>query len=102
MSVLPLYLMANGGFYGTNVFSVPGSKVDNKKRKVDKVIISQKEYDDLRANQRLLFALQAAGVDNWQGYEEAIKYYMDSVPAKEKRPHRPSEGRRQSFTQKGR
>ena len=31
--------------------------------------ITQEEYDSLRRDSRLLMALEAAGVDNWSGYE---------------------------------
>lgn len=32
------------------------------------VIISRKEYDSLKEDSRLLARLEAAGVDNWEGY----------------------------------
>jgi hypothetical protein len=35
------------------------------------VTIRQSEYDSLREDSAFLNALVAAGVDNWNGYEEA-------------------------------
>jgi uncharacterized heparinase superfamily protein len=38
----------------------------------DKVVtIPQAEYDKLLNRDRWLYALEAAGVDNWEGFEEA-------------------------------
>lgn len=37
------------------------------------VIISEKEYEDLLADARLLLALQGAGVDNWEGWDYAME-----------------------------
>lgn len=36
------------------------------------VTISRAEYDQLLADQRLIEALRAAGVDNWEGYDDAM------------------------------
>ena len=36
------------------------------------VTISKKEYEELLEDQLLLQCLQGAGVDNWQGYDDAI------------------------------
>lgn len=36
------------------------------------VTISKKEYEDLLKTQRFMRALEAAGVDNWEGYDMAI------------------------------
>ena len=33
--------------------------------------------NELEADRDLLYALQAAGVDNWCGYEEAMKIYRE-------------------------
>lgn len=38
----------------------------------EQVTISRKEYDQLLADQAMLDALKAAGVDNWSGYPEAM------------------------------
>ena len=37
------------------------------------MLISKAEYDKLRADQDMLHALQEAGVDNWDGYSEALE-----------------------------
>ena len=34
-------------------------------------------YQDLLEKERWLHALQAAGVDNWQGYEEAAEIFNE-------------------------
>lgn len=36
------------------------------------VVISVNEYNKLLEDSRLLSALQGAGVDNWQGYDQAL------------------------------
>lgn len=35
------------------------------------VTITQKEYDRLKEREDWLYALEAAGVDNWEGYDYA-------------------------------
>ena len=37
------------------------------------ITISKKEYESLLEDQKLLQALQGAGVDNWSGYDYAIE-----------------------------
>ena len=37
------------------------------------VTISKKEYEELQRDRDYLFALQEAGVDNWEGYSEAMR-----------------------------
>ena len=37
------------------------------------ITITRAEYDQLLSDQRLLHALQAAGVDNWNGYDDALE-----------------------------
>lgn len=37
------------------------------------VDITEKRYDDLLAAEDLLLALQAAGVDSWDGYDHAMR-----------------------------
>ena len=37
------------------------------------VTISKEEYESLLEDSRLLGALQAAGVDNWEGYDNACE-----------------------------
>jgi hypothetical protein len=41
------------------------------------VTISKREYDALVANQDELNALQVFGVDNWSGYQSAMRYLND-------------------------
>lgn len=48
----------------------------------DNVILTRQEYDelmdritDMEDDLQLLSALQAAGVDNWDGYDYAISLY---------------------------
>lgn len=40
----------------------------------DTVTISRKEYDQLQKDADMLCALEACGVDNWEGYSEAHRY----------------------------
>lgn len=42
-------------------------------RKPDYVSIPRSEYESLLADSRMLAALQSAGVDNWEGYSEALE-----------------------------
>lgn len=42
---------------------------------VETVIIPAYEHEDLLEDQRLLSALQAAGVDNWGGYDYAMEIF---------------------------
>lgn len=39
----------------------------------DSVTISRSEYEELLEAEEMLFALQAAGVDNWEGYSHALE-----------------------------
>lgn len=39
----------------------------------DKMVISKTEYDKLKEESALLYALRASGVDNWEGYSNALK-----------------------------
>lgn len=36
-------------------------------------IITKKEYEDLLKDSRLLACLHMSGVDNWEGYDNAIE-----------------------------
>jgi hypothetical protein len=38
---------------------------------IETVTISKKEYEELLEDQKMLIALQNAGVDNWVGYDYA-------------------------------
>jgi hypothetical protein len=39
----------------------------------DMVTIPKKEYDELQATSRKLAALEAGGVDNWEGYDFSME-----------------------------
>ena len=41
------------------------------------ITISKKEYESLLEDQKLLQALQGAGVDNWSGYDYAIEMMQE-------------------------
>lgn len=41
------------------------------------VEITREEYLELVAAQRKLACLEAWGVDNWEGYDEAMEDYVD-------------------------
>lgn len=41
------------------------------------ITITQERYDQLLAAERYLAALYAGGVDNWEGYEEAMNILDD-------------------------
>jgi hypothetical protein len=41
----------------------------------ENITISIEEYEELKDDQQCLFALQAAGIDNWEGYEFAMESY---------------------------
>lgn len=41
------------------------------------VTISLSEYNELIEDQELLQALQAAGVDNWDGYDLALEFLRE-------------------------
>ena len=40
---------------------------------METVTISKKEYDELVEDQKMLQALEGAGVDNWEGYNYAMQ-----------------------------
>lgn len=42
------------------------------------VLVESNEYQDLKEESDFLKALQAAGVDNWEGYDAAWEAYKDS------------------------
>ena len=45
----------------------------------DMVTISKKEYECLLEDADLLRCLQDAGVDNWEGYDHALREYYNVV-----------------------
>ena len=38
------------------------------------VVITKAEYEELKSDQKWLYALEAAGVDNWEGYFHAQEH----------------------------
>lgn len=42
------------------------------------VTVTATEYNELRCREAFLSALEAAGVDNWSGYEVAQEIYDES------------------------
>ena len=42
------------------------------------ITISEEEYNDLLDDAEFLSALRMAGVDNWDGYDEAIDIYQSA------------------------
>lgn len=41
----------------------------------EEVTISKKEYDELKERDKYLSALEAAGVDNWEGNDYALEIF---------------------------
>lgn len=39
------------------------------------VLVKEEEYDELLEDRDFLLCLQACGVDNWEGIDEAIKMF---------------------------
>lgn len=50
-------------------------KIDND----DNITISKKRYKQLLESERFLYALEAAGVDNWEGYSLACEEDDDDL-----------------------
>jgi hypothetical protein len=46
-------------------------------KKPETVTISKEEYESLLDDQHKLECLEAAGVDNWQGYSDAMEMYRE-------------------------
>ena len=44
---------------------------------IETVTISKKDYEELRRDSVMLSALEEFGVDNWQGYEDAMESIND-------------------------
>lgn len=44
----------------------------------DTIVITREEYDSLLEDSEKLAALEAQGVDNWDGYDEAMKSLRDN------------------------
>ena len=49
-----------------------------------KISISEEEYDSLLKDSILLNCLQMMGVNNWDGYDEAIEQYNEIMEQEEK------------------
>lgn len=49
-----------------------------------KISISEEEYEALLNDSILLNCLQMMGVDNWDGYDEAIEQYNEILEQEEK------------------
>ena len=49
-----------------------------------KISISEEEYKTLLNDSILLNCLQMMGVDNWDGYDDAIEQYQEIVQEEEK------------------
>lgn len=45
--------------------------------KSDMVTITREEYEGLMNDSIMLCALEGAGVDNWQGYDDAMESYRE-------------------------
>ncbi|WP_422023399.1 hypothetical protein [Pyruvatibacter mobilis] len=45
---------------------------------MDTLEIPREEYEELLADQALLYALRAHGVDNWEGYDDAMEDFHDA------------------------
>ena len=43
----------------------------------DSIVIQKKRYEELLESEEFLGCLQAAGVDNWEGYEQAQEILED-------------------------
>ncbi len=47
------------------------------------ITVSKRLYDELLDDSEMLRALRNHGVDNWEGYDEAIREYHDHHPEEE-------------------
>lgn len=43
------------------------------------ITITKTEYEELLAAQRWVDCLEGAGVDNWEGYDEAVNLYQEDA-----------------------
>ena len=43
----------------------------NDEPSYETVVVNKKLYEELLNDQKFLYALQAAGIDNWEGYDDA-------------------------------
>jgi hypothetical protein len=71
-----------------NKLDKSGESVDNKDlsdyinhvKSIDVIEVSQKEYNDLQRRSEWLSYLEAAGVDNWEGYDIAYDMAKEDDP----------------------
>ena len=52
--------------------------VDKFAEAMDTIEITRKEYDQLVKDSEWLSCLEAAGVDNWEGWDEALSILHES------------------------
>lgn len=45
----------------------------------DTIVIKKERYEELIDNEILLSCLQGCGVDNWEGYDDAINMYQEEI-----------------------
>lgn len=50
---------------------------------MEKITISKSQYESLKNSERKLQALENFGVDNWQGYEDAMCYLEEEEEEEE-------------------
>jgi hypothetical protein len=65
------------GLMGIVMANSTGGETMNEPVGEPTVTISKCEYEQLRSKQRKLSALEQMGVDNWEGYSEAMSQYDD-------------------------
>lgn len=51
--------------------------LNEKQDDEETIIIKKSVYDELMENSKKLEALEDCGVDNWEGYDEALEYLED-------------------------
>lgn len=49
----------------------------NQEESEETITIKKSDYDELVENSKKLEALEDCGVDNWEGYDEALEYLED-------------------------
>ncbi len=64
-----------------NIPAEPRFKMPTGRRQQteEMISVSRKEYEQLQRDSRLLAALQAQGVDNWDGYDSALESLIDAA-----------------------
>lgn len=64
-------------YWAENLLSVTYEEIEKPKPKEEKVTITKSEYDSLLEDSEKLSCLEACGVDNWQGYEDAMEMFNE-------------------------